>query len=149
MTNKSSAGAVESSQTQPVVVVDVQMKFTSMVVFMVKWALAAIPALVILIVIGVAATVFVQSVVQVLWTEYGQPRVTDPASNSAPTPNVMREASEQDFVKVRDEARRLIDSDRAMEAYGLLLNAQSELRYKPEWRRVLNDLQAEASLKSR
>lgn len=33
---------------QPIVVVDVQMRFWSMVVFMVKWALAAIPALLIL-----------------------------------------------------------------------------------------------------
>ena len=36
------------SGAQPVVVVDVQMRFWSMVVFMVKWALASIPALVIL-----------------------------------------------------------------------------------------------------
>lgn len=40
----------------PVVVVDVQMRFWSMIVFMVKWSLAAIPALIILIFIG-AATV--------------------------------------------------------------------------------------------
>lgn len=33
---------------QPVVVVDVQMRFWSMVVFIIKWALASIPALLIL-----------------------------------------------------------------------------------------------------
>jgi hypothetical protein len=37
----------------PVVVTDVQMRFSSMVVFMVKWAMASIPALIILFAIGV------------------------------------------------------------------------------------------------
>lgn len=36
---------------QPVVVVDIQMRFWSMVVFMVKWMLAAIPALLVFLVI--------------------------------------------------------------------------------------------------
>jgi len=36
----------------PVVVTDIQMRFSSMVVFMVKWALASIPALIILFAIG-------------------------------------------------------------------------------------------------
>lgn len=37
---------------QPVVVVDIKMSFNSMVWFMVKWAIAAIPALLILYVLG-------------------------------------------------------------------------------------------------
>jgi hypothetical protein len=37
----------------PVVVTDVQKRFSSMVVFMVKWAMASIPALIILFAIGV------------------------------------------------------------------------------------------------
>ncbi|WP_339733121.1 hypothetical protein [uncultured Pseudomonas sp.] len=37
---------------QPVVVVDVHMRFGSMVMFMIKWAVASIPALLILLVIG-------------------------------------------------------------------------------------------------
>lgn len=37
---------------RPVVVVDLQMPFMSMVVFMVKWAIAAIPAMIILVLIG-------------------------------------------------------------------------------------------------
>ena len=37
---------------QPVVVVDVHMRFGSMVMFMIKWAIASIPALLILLVIG-------------------------------------------------------------------------------------------------
>jgi hypothetical protein len=42
-----------------VVVVDVEMRFWSMVAFMVKWAIASIPALVILILLGaLAAAVF-------------------------------------------------------------------------------------------
>jgi hypothetical protein len=38
-----------------VVVVDVKMPFMSMVTFMVKWAIASIPALIILVVIGAIA----------------------------------------------------------------------------------------------
>lgn len=44
--------------SQPVVVVDIQMKFWSMVVFMVKWAFAAIPALIIIALIITALTMF-------------------------------------------------------------------------------------------
>lgn len=36
------------SQIQPVTVVDINMSFGSMVVFMIKWAIASIPALIIL-----------------------------------------------------------------------------------------------------
>lgn len=46
------------SGSQPVVVVDIQMKFWSMVVFMVKWAFAAIPALIIIAVIVTLITMF-------------------------------------------------------------------------------------------
>lgn len=42
-----------TQQASPVVVTDVQMRFSSMVLFMVKWALASIPALLILFAIGV------------------------------------------------------------------------------------------------
>ena len=46
-------------EKQEIVVVDVKMPFMSMVVFMVKWAIAAIPALIILVIFGlvVAATI--------------------------------------------------------------------------------------------
>lgn len=40
-------------QASPVVVMDVQMRFSSMVLFMVKWALASIPAFLILFAFGV------------------------------------------------------------------------------------------------
>lgn len=43
---------------EPVVVVDVRMGFWSMVVFMVKWALASIPAILILVVLVVASVSF-------------------------------------------------------------------------------------------
>jgi hypothetical protein len=39
----------------PVRIIDLRMPFGSMVVFMVKWAIAAIPALIILALIGVFA----------------------------------------------------------------------------------------------
>ncbi len=44
-----------SMEHQQVVVIDVKMRFWSMVVFMVKWAIASIPALIIL---GVLLSVF-------------------------------------------------------------------------------------------
>jgi len=43
---------MEQPALQRVVVVDVKMPFTSMVGFMVKWAIAAIPAIIILILLG-------------------------------------------------------------------------------------------------
>ena len=42
----------DETNVQNVAVTDIRMPFLSMVVFMVKWAIAAIPALVILTVIG-------------------------------------------------------------------------------------------------
>ena len=44
-----------SNSIQPVIVTDIEMSFWSMVVFMVKWVIAAIPAMIILAVIGFAA----------------------------------------------------------------------------------------------
>ncbi len=44
---------VDDTNKQAVVVTDIRMPFFSMVIFMVKWAIAAIPALCILIVFGV------------------------------------------------------------------------------------------------
>lgn len=41
-----------SQDPAPVHIVDIRMPFGSMVVFMVKWSIAAIPALIILAVIG-------------------------------------------------------------------------------------------------
>jgi hypothetical protein len=43
----------DEANRQTVVVTDIRMPFSSMVIFMVKWAIAAIPAFVILTVIGV------------------------------------------------------------------------------------------------
>ena len=40
------------SQSNEVTVVDIKMPFWSMVVFMVKWAIASIPAIIILVVLG-------------------------------------------------------------------------------------------------
>lgn len=45
--------------TNKVTVVDVKMPFGSMVAFMVKWAIASIPAIIILIILGaIASAVF-------------------------------------------------------------------------------------------
>lgn len=43
---------VTSSDPSPVRIVDIKMPFGSMVVFMVKWAIAAIPAIIILALVG-------------------------------------------------------------------------------------------------
>lgn len=67
---------------QPVVVVDIQMRFWSMVVFMVKWTLAAIPALLILILIGVTATSFVSG--WLLSTAINEPPASSATSPAAP-----------------------------------------------------------------
>jgi hypothetical protein len=52
------AAQPSSLHPQPVVIVDFRMSFMSMVWFMVKWALAAIPAAIILVAIVVAAVAF-------------------------------------------------------------------------------------------
>jgi len=46
-----------NSDGDKVVVTDIDMKFGSMVLFMVKWAVASIPAVIILVVLGFAAFV--------------------------------------------------------------------------------------------
>jgi len=43
-----------AGNSQEIVVTDIKIPFLSMVVLMVKWALAAIPAFIILLIIGVA-----------------------------------------------------------------------------------------------
>ena len=46
------------SQNNEVTVVDIKMPFWSMVVFMVKWAIASIPAILILVVLGAMLAAF-------------------------------------------------------------------------------------------
>jgi hypothetical protein len=46
-----------ANSSQEIVVTDIKIPFLSMVVLMVKWALAAIPAFIILISIGVAVSI--------------------------------------------------------------------------------------------
>ena len=53
---------VESSQAQRVTVTDIDMPFGSMVGFMVKWAIASIPALLILLLIGFVCTAFLAAI---------------------------------------------------------------------------------------
>jgi uncharacterized membrane protein YdjX (TVP38/TMEM64 family) len=51
------------SEEQRVVVTDIQMPFMSMVVFMVKWVIAAIPAMIILAIVGSLFTAIFGSLV--------------------------------------------------------------------------------------
>ena len=48
--------------SQPVVVTDIDMPFGSMVVFMVKWALASIPAIIVLAVIGILSFIVITGI---------------------------------------------------------------------------------------
>ncbi len=73
----------ENPPTPEVVVRDVRMPFGSMVVFMVKWAIAAIPALIILIVLGAAISAFAAGLVASLagfGSRLAQPTETKTAS---------------------------------------------------------------------
>ena len=51
-----------SNEKQEVIVTDVQIPFWSMVVLMVKWAIAAIPAVIILLVIGAVGSMVVAAI---------------------------------------------------------------------------------------
>ena len=51
-----------ADEKREVVVTDVKIQFWSMVVLMVKWAIAAIPALIILFVIGAAASMAIAAI---------------------------------------------------------------------------------------
>jgi hypothetical protein len=51
--------ATMANTTQEIVVTDIKIPFISMVVLMVKWALAAIPAFIILISLGVATSIVI------------------------------------------------------------------------------------------
>lgn len=46
-------------EAKQVTVVDIKMPFWSMVIFMVKWSIAAIPAIIILVIFGVSIAGFV------------------------------------------------------------------------------------------
>jgi len=47
---------MDENKTHNVVVTDIQMPFMSMVIFMVKWVIAAIPAMLILTILGAIMT---------------------------------------------------------------------------------------------
>ena len=57
-----------SENTTQIVVTDIRMPFWSMVVFMIKWAIAAIPALIILAIIGGIATAILGGLSMMAWT---------------------------------------------------------------------------------
>ncbi len=56
---------------ETVVVVDVKIPFWSMVVLLVKWAIAAIPAMIILLVLGAAVSMVLGSVLHWSWMGRG------------------------------------------------------------------------------
>ena len=68
---------MESQNSREVVVVDIRMKFWSMVVFMVKWVIASIPAIIILAIIWAVAVLIFQAITGggVMWWHgrFGRP----------------------------------------------------------------------------
>lgn len=54
---------METQESSGVTVTDIKMPFGSMVVFMVKWVVASIPALFILTILGVFAAAFLKALV--------------------------------------------------------------------------------------
>ena len=114
----------EPKTAQRVVVTDVHMPFWSMVVFMVKWAFAAIPALIILMVIGFLAAAVLGGVAGGLGTIWHkastpsdepapytfQPQSTAPA-DLAPVTNVPKYA---DRCKGNPEVEKCIALERKL-----------------------------------
>ena len=59
------------NETREVVVVDVKIPFWSMVILLVKWAIAAIPAMIILLVLAVAVSTVLGGVLHWSWMGRG------------------------------------------------------------------------------
>jgi hypothetical protein len=59
------------NETRGVVVVDVKIPFWSMVVLLVKWAIAAIPAMIILLILATATTMVLGGVFHWPWMGRG------------------------------------------------------------------------------
>jgi len=59
------------NETREVVVVDVKIPFWSMVVLLVKWAIAAIPAMIILLVLAAAVSMLLGGVFHWSWMGRG------------------------------------------------------------------------------
>ncbi len=59
------------SETREVVVVDVKIPFWSMVVLLVKWAIAAIPAMIILLVLAAVVSMLLGGAFHWNWTGRG------------------------------------------------------------------------------
>jgi hypothetical protein len=59
------------SETREVVVVDVKIPFWSMVILLVKWAIAAIPAMIILLVLAAATSMVLGGIFHWNWTGRG------------------------------------------------------------------------------
>lgn len=97
--------------SQPVVVVDIQMRFWSMVVFMVKWAFAAIPAL---IIIGVIITVLSGFFAGVVMSSFSGGSNKSASTQSAPAqvvpastaPVAVKKAPDKSLSDLLDEVAR-------------------------------------------
>lgn len=76
----------QDPQPQEIVVRDIRMRFGSMVIFMVKWAFAAIPALLIIVFLTVAATLFASGMMTSLMGALSH-KATSETTTGSPSPN--------------------------------------------------------------
>jgi hypothetical protein len=77
----------ESQSPRNVVVADIRMPFWSMVVFMVKWAIAAIPALLLLAIIGFGITVLSMALLaSIRSSKHSSDTLPTPSYSSRPAP---------------------------------------------------------------
>ena len=103
--------STQTIDAQPVVVVDIQMRFWSMVVFMVKWAFAAIPAL---IIIGVIITVLSGFFAGVVMSSFSGGSNKSASTQSAPAqvvpastaPVAVKKAPDKSLSDLLDEVAR-------------------------------------------
>ncbi len=96
------------ARVKRVVVVDIEMKWSSMVVFMIKWSLAAIPALVVISLLYVGGLAVVGSVVAWRVGRAAEARLEVERGESAR--RAQEEAAERTLRESEDQARRMRDA---------------------------------------
>jgi hypothetical protein len=95
----------ETPSQQSVVVTDVRMPFWSMVVFMVKWAIAAIPAMIILVFVVVASMAIVSGLV----ASIGRMTLDHGAKTTAPAQTPQRSSAATTSVALAPDQQAYVD----------------------------------------
>ncbi len=107
----------ESESPRNVVVTDIRMPFWSMVMFMVKWAIAAIPALLLLAIIGLGIAVLSMALLAPIGSSKHS-SVTPPAPSYSSTPAPTRQEpyapNVPDRCKGSTEIEKCVDQERRL-----------------------------------